>query len=124
MIKKIDHMVITTTDIEQCFAFYQMLGFTCKNTDGRYELFAGDFKFNVHIKGKELTPHTKNIQTGSADICLEIDSNIEDFKTSLEVQGISILLGVVIRNGTYGKMQSIYLYDPDGNLIEFSSYDK
>ena len=123
MIRKIDHMVITTTDINRCIVFYQKLGFKVKNTADRYELFTGDFKINVHIKGNEFIPHAENIQTGSADFCLEICSDIEQFKKFLESQGLSILEGIVLRNGTNGKMDSIYLYDPDGNLIEFCCYE-
>lgn len=122
MIKKIDHVVITTSDVEACLAFYENLGFTSKTADGRYELYAGDFKINVHIKGNELLPHAKNVQPGSADFCFEILENIADFKAKLIANGLLIELGIVSRTGVHGKMQSIYLRDPDGNLIEFSAY--
>lgn len=122
MIKKIDHVVITTTDIENCISFYNKLGFTLKKTNERYELYSGDFKINIHLKGHELSPHSKNIQTGSADLCFEINTNIDMAKTNLEQNGIQIEQGIVERTGVFGKMKSIYLRDPDGNLIELSSY--
>lgn len=122
MIKKIDHFVITTTDIEKCFSFYEKIGFISKETDGRYELFAGDFKINVHIKGEELEPKAQNVQTGSADFCFEIDEDINILKDRLSKSNIEIELGIVQRNGVKGKMKSIYLRDIDGNLIELSSY--
>lgn len=122
MIKKIDHVVITTTNIENCISFYNKLGFTLKKTNERYELYSGDFKINVHLKGHELSPHSKNIQTGSADLCFEINTNIDMAKTNLEQNGIQIEQGIVERTGVFGKMKSIYLRDPDGNLIELSSY--
>lgn len=122
MIKKLDHLVITTAVVEQCLAFYEALGFTVREGGGRYELFAGDFKINVHVKGKELSPHAGHVQTGSADLCFEIEGNIEKLKRQLEQKGIPIELGIVERTGVRGKMQSIYLRDPDGNLVEFCSY--
>lgn len=122
--KKIDHIVITTSDIDACMQFYTLLGFTPLSADGRHELFAGDFKINVHIKGRELLPHAKYVQTGSADLCFEITENIDDFKSSLLEKGLEVELGVVDRNGVRGKMRSIYLRDPDGTLIEFCSYEQ
>ncbi|WP_227847319.1 VOC family protein [Clostridioides sp. ZZV15-6598] len=122
MIKKIDHVVITTNNIENCMSFYKKLGFTLKKTNERYELYSGDFKINVHLKGHELSPHSKNVQTGSADLCFEINTNIDMTKTNLEQNGIQIEQGIVERTGVFGKMKSIYLRDPDGNLIELSSY--
>ena len=120
-IKKIDHLVITTTDIEACLTFYQAIGFTCRCISGRYELFAGDFKINVHCKGKELYPHAAYVQCGSADICFEVEQ-IEKVKEHLEKQAIQIDEGIVERTGVKGAMKSIYIRDPDGNLLEFSSY--
>lgn len=123
MIKKIDHVVITTALPEACIAFYEKLGFKSRDAGGRYELFAGDFKINVHIKGSELSPHALNVQTGSADLCFEINGSIEDFRSELLKKGITDELGIVSRTGVRGTMKSVYLRDPDGNLIEFSSYE-
>lgn len=123
MIKKIDHIVITTSNIEACIGFYACLGFLPQNAGGRYELFAGDFKINVHIKDHELSPHAQYVQTGSADLCFEIIGDINNFKAELLEQGIAIELGVVKRIGANGSMCSIYLRDPDGNLVEFCSYE-
>ncbi|WP_227450920.1 VOC family protein [Clostridioides sp. ES-S-0108-01] len=122
MIKKIDHVVITTNNIENCISFYKKLGFTSKEMNKKYELYTGDFKINVHIKGNELSPHNKNIQTGSADLCFEINKNIDETKKYLKQNGIQIEQGIVERIGVFGKMKSIYLRNPDRNLIELSSY--
>ncbi|MEF9839586.1 MAG: VOC family protein [Lachnospiraceae bacterium] len=123
MIKKIDHVVITTENISRCFEFYEKVGFTCKSSDGRYAIFAGDFKINVHIKGHELLPHAQNIQTGSADMCFEITESMNDFKNMVIKKGLKIELGVVERNGVNGAMHSVYLRDPDSNLVEFCNYE-
>lgn len=122
MIKKIDHLVITANDVESCLAFYAKLGFVSRQAGARYELFAGDFKINVHLSDRELSPHARNVQPGSADVCFEITGDMAAWKNHLEEQGLSIELGVVERNGVNGNMDSIYLRDPDGNLVEFCSY--
>lgn len=57
MIRKVDHIFITTALPEECTTFYKKIGFTVKDGGERYELLAGDFKINVHIKGNELEPH-------------------------------------------------------------------
>ncbi len=122
MIKKIDHIVITTAKPKECTAFYQKLGFTVKDAGGRFELFSGDFKINVHILGSELSPHAQNVMPGSADICLELSIPIEECKALLLRAGLEIELGIVPRNGVRGEMRSIYLRDPDANLVELCSY--
>ncbi len=122
MIKKIDHIVITTRNINACLDFYTKLGFEVKAQNNRYELFAGDFKINVHILGKELSPHAQNVQSGSADICFEISGDIDAYMQELQSKGFIVELGVVSRNGVRGEMKSCYLRDPDGNLLEFASY--
>lgn len=122
MIKKIDHIVITTSGIKDCITFYEKLGFTTQSAGGRYELYGGDFKINVHIKGSELSPRAHNVQTGSADFCFEITGDIKMLKEELIAKGLCIELGVVGRSGVNGNMDSIYLRDPDGNLVEFCSY--
>lgn len=123
MIHKIDHTVITTSNPSACISFYKALGFSVRDAGGRYELFAGDFKINVHILGEELTPHAGRVQPGSADFCFEINDNLEEFKKTLEENGLTVELGIVKRNGVRGSMKSIYLRDPDGNLLEFCSYE-
>lgn len=122
MIKKTDHLVITTAKPSECIDFYEKLGFNVREGNGRYELFAGDFKINVHIKGNELSPHAENVMPGSADLCFEVTDNIDDFKAELETKNIQVELGVVDRNGVNGPMKSVYLRDPDGNLVEFCNY--
>lgn len=122
MIKKIDHFVITTSNMKKCIDFYTGLGFSVQEYESRVELYAGDFKINVHYLNRELSPHATHVQTGSADICFEIDDVIETFKQNLESKGYTIHAGVVGRTGVKDQMNSIYLYDPDGNLIEFSQY--
>lgn len=122
MLKKIDHFVITTKDKAQCAEFYQKLGFKLLDDGKRYELLAGDFKINVHFLGHELEPKAQHVQTGSADLCFELDVAMESFCAHLREQGIAIEMGPVQRHGVRGSMQSVYVRDPDGNLLEFCHY--
>jgi len=124
MIKRLDHFVITTTYLEKCLEFYTMLGFTASANKGRHELRCGTFKINVHSSGKELVPHAANIMPGSADFCLEVDDELEDILKTVREKGFVIELEKTIKNGFYGKMTSIYLRDPDGNLVELCTYDE
>ncbi|MEG2594879.1 MAG: VOC family protein [Ruthenibacterium sp.] len=123
MIQKVDHMVITTANLPACIAFYEALGFRAQDAGGRWELFSGDFKVNVHLKGHELMPKAQNVQTGSADFCFEIDGDLALCKEQLTKCGIAIELGIVTRHGARGEMHSLYLRDPDGNLIELCCYE-
>ncbi len=121
-IKKLDHLVITTPDPAACLAFYALLGFEAKAAGARYELHAGDFKINVHVRGKELEPHAARIQPGSADLCFEVDGNLDAWMAELSGRGVPVELGIVGRTGVRGSMRSFYVRDPDGNLLEFCSY--
>ncbi len=123
IIKKLDHLVITAKDVTATVNFYKKLGFTAKTKDNRHELHAGDFKINVHTLGKELSPHAHNVNTGCNDFCFEINSSIFDYYQQLQKSELEIELGIVERNGVFGKMKSIYLRDPDGNLVEICSYE-
>lgn len=123
MIHKVDHMVITTANLPACIAFYEALGFRAQDAGGRWELFSGDFKINVHNKGHELEPKAKNVQTGSADFCFEIEGDLALYRATLMEREIAIELGIVTRHGVRGEMRSLYLRDPDGNLIELCSYE-
>lgn len=122
MIHKVDHLVITTSNMPACIAFYEALGFSARDRGDRWELFGGDFKINVHFQGAELEPKAAAVQVGSADLCFELSIPVAHCKRTLESRGISIELGVVRRHGVKGEMESVYLRDPDGNLVELCSY--
>ena len=116
-------MVITTEDILSTLAFYKKLGFAAKVHGDIYELYAGDCKLNVHLKGHERTPHARNIQIGSADVCFELTTSLQAYQQQLEEEGIQLECGPVPRVGSKGSMASIYVRDHDGNLLEFCSYE-
>lgn len=123
MIKKIDHLVITTGYLGACLSFYESLGFKSRNADGRFELYVGDFKINIHLKGRELEPKAKKATPGSADFCLETDENLKELKERVSDYGYEPEVDIIPRHGAKGPMHSIYYRDPDGNLVELCHYD-
>lgn len=121
--KNIDHIVITTQNLEKCLHFYlDILGMELDQSNGRYAVKFASQKFNIHTKKAEFLPAAENPSYGSLDLCLVIDGNIEEAKHEIESKNYPVELGPVVRHGALGEMQSIYLRDPDGNLIELCSY--
>lgn len=122
-IRSLDHLVLTTRDLKACIAFYVgILDMKLLEKDGRYAFRFGQQKINIHTKKGEFQPAAGNVQYGSLDFCLIVDEPIEDIYAELKEKGAAIELGIVSRTGAVGPIKSIYLRDPDENLIEISSY--
>ena len=122
-VARFDHIVITTQDLEKCLHFYvDVLDMELDNRNDRYAVKFGEQKINIHRKKAEFLPAAQNVTYGSQDICLIADGNIEEIKAEIEAKGYPIELGIVGRTGAMGPIDSIYLRDPDGNLVEISVY--
>ena len=125
-IKNLDHLVITTQDIHTCLHFYvDILGMKCDNREGRYAVYFGDHnnqKFNIHTRKAEFLSAAAYPTYGSLDLCLVVEGDIRSVKQEIEKKGYPIEEGPVMRHGALGEMTSIYLHDPDGNLVELCSY--
>lgn len=122
-IRHIDHFVITTANLEACLAFYVgLLGMEHHSENGRHALLFGRQKINIHTKPGELQPDAANPGPGTQDFCLIVDEDLTLIKRELEARGQSILAGIVRRQGAQGPIQSLYLRDPDGNLVELAGY--
>ena len=123
---RLDHFVLTVRDMEATIAFYVdglgMRHSVFETPDGtrRHALFFGASKINLHQKGAEFDPKAAHPTPGSADLCFLTQGALEDWKTHLETQGLQIEEGPVARTGATGPLRSIYLRDPDQNLIEIS----
>lgn len=122
--KEIDHIVLTVASIEESIIFYcTILGMEeIVFSENRKAVLCGRQKINLHEKGSEFKPNAKYAMPGSADICLIIHNPIEDVVIDLQSKEIPIEQGPVIRTGAHGKILSIYIRDPDCNLIELSNY--
>lgn len=123
-INRLDHLVLTVTDLQRTCDFYKrILGMEVVTFgDGRKALAFGNQKINLHEKGKEFEPKAQFPLPGSADLCFIADTPVEEVYRELEAQQIPIIEGIVDRTGATGKIRSVYFRDPDSNLIEVSNY--
>lgn len=122
-IENIDHIVLITAALEPCLHFYTyILGMKHVEWDGRHALSFGVHKFNIHTRKGEFQPAAKVPEYGSLDVCLIVEDDIHALKAEIERKGWPVELGPVTRHGALGEMQSLYLRDPDGNLIELAHY--
>jgi catechol 2,3-dioxygenase-like lactoylglutathione lyase family enzyme len=122
-INRLDHLVLTVASIDKAIEFYTaVLGMEAVTFgNGRRALQFGHSKINLHEVGKEFDPKALRPTPGSADLCLIVDDPIADVVTELTSAGVPIEEGPVERTGTTGPIISIYLRDPDQNLIELSN---
>lgn len=118
----LDHLVLTVSDIKASMAFYQeVLGMEAVLfAKGRQALRFGRQKINLHQAGAEFEPHAKQPVPGSADLCLLIEGSMDEAIKQLQQSGVTIEEGPVERTGASGPLLSLYIRDPDGNLIELS----
>ena len=123
-VKRLDHIVLTVADIEATVNFYvSVLGMVKEEFgSGRISLKFGEQKINLHQYKKEFEPKAKLPTPGSEDLCFVTDENLDIALSHVQAHGVEIIEGPVERNGAIGKILSFYFNDPDGNLIEVSSY--
>ena len=116
----LDHMVLTVMDVDMSCEFYQRVPGMERVTfgDGRIALHFGQQKNNLHLAGKEFQPHATSPTSGSADICLRVDLSPSEIEANLQAHKIQIVEGPVTRTGATGTLSSVYIRDPDSNLIE------
>lgn len=126
-IAALDHLVLTVSHIPTSVAFYQRLGMRhemfrppATPNEVRHALRFGLSKINLHEAGKEFEPKAATAVPGTADLCFLVDENVVDVQQKLKDAGVEILEGggIVARTGARGRISSLYVRDPDGNLIE------
>jgi catechol 2,3-dioxygenase-like lactoylglutathione lyase family enzyme len=125
-VDRIDHLVLTVADIDATCDFYRrVLGMERVEfgPEPRVALAFGEQKINLHQAGAEFEPKAMHPAPGSADLCFITTGSMEDLIVQLKSSGIEITEGPVPRTGALGPMTSVYLRDPDGNLIEIARYD-
>lgn len=122
-IDRLDHLVLTVADIAGTCAFYEKaLGMTVETFgSGRVALRFGRQKINLHEVGHEFEPKARLATAGSADLCFLTSTPLEDVEAHLARVGVPVELGPVPRTGAMGTILSVYIRDPDGNLIEISN---
>lgn len=118
----IDHLVLTVNDKKKSVAFYTMLGMKhCEFSPGRSALFFGSQKINIHTIEEETSPKAARPYCGTTDLCLLSDSPMPEILDYLQQLNIPVILGPIGRSGAVSKLNSIYINDPDGNLIEIAN---
>jgi catechol 2,3-dioxygenase-like lactoylglutathione lyase family enzyme len=123
-VNRLDHLVLTVADLDATTGFYRrVLGMEAVTfKGGRRALAFGTSKINLHQVGHEFEPKAAHPGAGTADLCFIVDEPIEQVRAELIASGVEIEEGPVERTGATGPILSVYLRDPDGNLIELSNY--
>jgi len=124
LVDRLDHLVLTVSDVSTSIAFYRDLLGMQPVTYGsdRHALRFGRHKINLHQVGKEIAPHAARPIPGSADLCLIASASLDLVVEQLAKHGVAVLEGPVARTGALGPMTSVYFRDPDDNLVEVSTY--
>jgi len=120
----IDHIVLTVADVDITLSFYQrVLGMKAESYgQGRKALSFGKQKFNLHPKVNDFEPKAEHPTAGSADICLISTTPLAKVIEHFKAQHVKVEKGPVKRVGVSGLITSVYIRDPDHNLIEVSNY--
>jgi len=122
VIDHLDHLVLTTTDEAACVRFYvDILGMRLETFgEGRKAFTFGNQKINLHVKGREYEPKAHLPVPGALDLCFIASVPLDDVIARLNEHGVVIEQGPVMRTGATSRIRSVYMRDPDLNLIEIS----
>ena len=126
-VQSLDHLVLTVADIAATIRFYRdVLGmeaatFTTATGEARHALCFGAQKINLHRAGAEFQPHARRPAPGTADMCFLTQVPLPDWLDHLAACGVAVEDGPVPRTGAQGPILSLYVRDPDGNLLEVST---
>ena len=121
-IDSLDHLVLTVTDLDATCDFYTKLGMKVVTFGGgRTALAFGTQKINLHQVGHEFEPKASCPMPGSADLCFLTRTPLSEIIGQLNALQVTIIEGPVQRTGATGPIESVYVRDPDGNLIEIAN---
>ena len=127
MIDHLDHLVLTTAHEAECVRFYtRVMGMQLETFVGgtppveRKAFKFGQQKINLHVKGREFEPKAHTPVPGALDLCFIASVPLAAVIERLNAEGVAIIEGPVLRTGATGKIRSVYVRDPDLNLIEIS----
>ena len=130
-IEAFDHVVLTVRDVQATCDFYaRVLGMEAHIYEDAAKTFHfgqlhfGIQKINLHEAGHEFEPKALYPTPGSGDLCFVTASSPDEIMRHLHDCGVEVVEGPVPRTGARGPMTSIYLRDPDQNLVEIAHYDE
>ena len=126
----IDHVVLTTRNLEKCLAFYRdLLEIHCSEENGRWTIHLGSSAIKIHCRPGEYQPAAADPAPGSLDLCLKLRENefssgmmLEIARNQIEDAGWPIEAEIGERTGANGRIKSFYVRDPDGNLVEICGW--
>jgi catechol 2,3-dioxygenase-like lactoylglutathione lyase family enzyme len=124
MIDHVDHIVVTASDPQATIHFYtEVMGMHLeKFGEGRVAFTFGNQKINMHVRGHEIEPKAHLPVPGSLDLCVIASVPLDQVIAHLKAVNWPLVDGPVARTGARGSIRSVYLRDPDLNLIEISEY--
>lgn len=127
MIDHLDHLVLTTADEAACVDFYtRVLGMRLESFVGgtppvtRQAFVFGGQKINLHVRGREFEPKAHLPVPGALDLCFIASIPLAQVMERLASENWPVIEGPVPRTGAQGPIRSVYVRDPDLNLIEIS----
>jgi len=122
-IEQLDHVVLTVANLDAAIDFYsEVLSMDAVSFEGRKALRFGDQKINLHQRGHEFSPKAAHPTPGSGDLCFVTLTPMDEVIEYLAALRVHIEEGPVERVGAVGKLRSVYIRDPDHNLVEISNY--
>lgn len=124
-VRDIDHLVLTVRDVAATVEFYErvlgMRSFTfAQDSRTALSFAAGERKVNLHEVGREHLPNARAAGPGTADLCFLVDEPIDVVAARLQEQGVEVEHGPDRADGARGDLRSVWLRDPDGNLVELA----
>lgn len=122
-VERLDHLRLTVRDLDATCAFYtRILGMSEQRSDsGNRSLTFGRQKINLCLRGQEAAPQPTQPTPGSADLCFITSEPLARVACHLRENGVAVEDGPVEQAGACGPILSIYVRDPDENLIELSN---
>jgi catechol 2,3-dioxygenase-like lactoylglutathione lyase family enzyme len=127
VIDHLDHRVLTTADAAACIDFYtRVIGMRLETFVGgtpaveRRAFRFGAQKINLHVQGAEFEPKAQHPMPGALDLCFIASIPLDAVIARLAASGCAVEEGPVLRTGATGRIRSVYVRDPDRNLIELS----
>lgn len=123
-VDRIDHFVLTVHDVQATCDFYtRAVGMRVESFgEGRVALRFGQQKINLHQAGREFEPKAQHPTPGAADFCLITATPLDEVVTQLRALCVPLVAGPVTKTGALGPITSVYIRDPDANLVEISNY--
>jgi catechol 2,3-dioxygenase-like lactoylglutathione lyase family enzyme len=122
-VQSLDHVVLTVASIPRTIAFYErVLGMEAREfKPGRHALHFDTQKINLHEVGTVVDPNVRHAMPGSGDLCFLTPTPIGDVLAHLQAHGIAVVQGPVGATGACRRLRSVYIHDPDENLVEIAN---